>query len=542
MPKSALPSIIDFVTSPYWLNLPISVAQRTLLKTIYGLPLTKPEQIIYRECTGRTAYVRRPYRESTILCGARGGKDSRIAVPIALYETLFGGHTSGPGEQPPTIAIIAQDHVSARDVALRYAKEYCRTCPALADMLDGPPLVDRIKFKNGVQLLAFSNTEASVQGYRVRVGILDEVAFFAQQGKVNSDVEIQASLRRGMIGQKAQTKLIKISTPRGKSGVLYADSAELWASDDEDRMFWKAPSRLMNPTISEKELEAERKKDPIRYLRYYEAEFGDDEDSFLQQAWIARAVVPGRVDPQPYNQAWPYAAGCDFSGGGSDSTTIVIAHKENWEQGAEKIVMDALAIWTPRRGQIWDIERIAQEMYLLLRRYGLGTIYGDAYAGNIISSAFKKIGISYKAPEAQTFRPATSGWDVGKWEHRSLNRSDIYLKALPWLSQGMIEIHDHPRLIRELSILQRNPNDKIDHPPGEHDDLVNSLAISIAMLATVKVKAMAGGVPGTSLAERLGYIPIVDGKRKGLEVVGSPRSNGGMSKPWCGTVGAGHRR
>ena len=85
-------SIIDFVTDPQLLGLSISDPQEVLLRSIYGMELSKPQLDIYRQCTGRTDYPGHSFSEATILCGARAGKDSRIATPIGAYEACFGGH------------------------------------------------------------------------------------------------------------------------------------------------------------------------------------------------------------------------------------------------------------------------------------------------------------------------------------------------------------------------------------------------------------------------------------------------------------------
>jgi hypothetical protein len=49
-------TIVDFVTDPQLLNLSISEPQETLLRTIYGLPLSSHQLEIYRVCTGRHDY------------------------------------------------------------------------------------------------------------------------------------------------------------------------------------------------------------------------------------------------------------------------------------------------------------------------------------------------------------------------------------------------------------------------------------------------------------------------------------------------------
>ena len=53
---SDVPSIVEFVTDPQLLGLSVSPAQRTLLKSIYGLALDEEEFHIFRQCTGRDTY------------------------------------------------------------------------------------------------------------------------------------------------------------------------------------------------------------------------------------------------------------------------------------------------------------------------------------------------------------------------------------------------------------------------------------------------------------------------------------------------------
>ena len=84
--------IIDFVTDPQLLGLSISKPQETLLRSIYGLALTKSMLDIWQQCTGRERYQTYGFSEATIICGARSGKDSRIATPTAAFEAALGNH------------------------------------------------------------------------------------------------------------------------------------------------------------------------------------------------------------------------------------------------------------------------------------------------------------------------------------------------------------------------------------------------------------------------------------------------------------------
>src|SRR5262245_60402359 len=123
------PTIIEFVTDAQLLGLRISEPQETLLRAIYGLPLSDSQLDIFRQCTGRDSYRQGGFAEATIICGARAGKDSRIAAPIALYEAIYGGHTKhlAKGERG-TIAVVAQDGKATR-IAFTYLKDYLLVSP-----------------------------------------------------------------------------------------------------------------------------------------------------------------------------------------------------------------------------------------------------------------------------------------------------------------------------------------------------------------------------------------------------------------------------
>jgi hypothetical protein len=49
-----VPSIVEFVTDPQLLGLSVSPAQRTLLKSIYGLPSTRRSSISFDSARGAT--------------------------------------------------------------------------------------------------------------------------------------------------------------------------------------------------------------------------------------------------------------------------------------------------------------------------------------------------------------------------------------------------------------------------------------------------------------------------------------------------------
>jgi hypothetical protein len=89
-------------------------------------------------------------------------------------------------------------------------------------------------------------------------------------------------------------------------------------------------------------------------------------------------------------------------------------------------------------------------------------VTGDRYAGAWVSEAFQKEGVQYKASE--------------------LNKSELYLEALPYITSGAVELLDSRELIKELRLLERrrgsSGKDTVDHPKSmgggvPHDDSSN---------------------------------------------------------------------
>jgi hypothetical protein len=472
-----VPDIVEFTTDPQLLGLRVSPTQACLLKTIYGLPLTPEEAEIFMQCTGRASYPRHGFAEATVIAGARAGKDSRIAAPTTCYEAIFGGHERhvAKGERA-MIPLVAQDHRATR-VAFGYIKSYLLSSPVLASMIE-EMLSLEIHLTNRISIVCFPCTQRSLRGWSIPAAVLDELAFFRLEGQADSDAEIQASLRRGMIAFPS-TRLLKVSTPYMRSGVVYEDFIKHWGHDSPDVLVWRAASVLMNPSLRTDRLERERRLDPVRYLREYEAEFAEDLEALLPSAWVEAAVVAERHELPPMDGV-AYVAACDPSGGGQDTFALTICHAEG--RGAERrVVQDVLKGWTgSRRASPLDLAGVVRDIAAILRRYRLGEVRGDRYAAGWVRQAFEREGIRYREAE----------WD----------KSAAYLEAEPAFAQGQVALLDHPTQLRQLKLLERRPRPGgrtvVDHPHGGHDDLANVLALAVAALLTTPCPVSAESVAG----------------------------------------------
>lgn len=256
------------------------------------------------------------------------------------------------------------------------------------------------------------------------------------------------------------TRLIKISTPFGKSGVLYDDFKNHYGKDSPDLLCWKAASTFMNPALRQSRLEAEKRLDPLRFAREYEGEFAEDLDSFLPAAWIEAAVIPGRHELEPQN--FSYAAGVDVSGLGSgpnaDAFTLCVCHAES----DGRVVQDCNRGWKKGRSSTLNLAGILTEIKNILLRYHLSSVHGDAYGKTWVSERFAEAGIHYQ-----------------QVDH---DKSYYYLQLEPLFAQGRVELLDDDLTAREFRILERRmmPGGKIkiDHARGMHDDHANAFAIA----------------------------------------------------------------
>jgi hypothetical protein len=115
--------------------------------------------------------------------------------------------------------------------------------------------------------------------------------------------------------------------------------------------------------------------------------FRDDVSNWLSVSDIESAVAEG-VDNRPPQKGIDYYSFVDASGGGGqDSCTCGIAHREG-----ERIVLDNLLEIRPKFDPIKATEQIAE----LLKAYNLTITTGDAYAGDWVLTTFAKFGITYR--------------------------------------------------------------------------------------------------------------------------------------------------
>jgi hypothetical protein len=299
-----------------------------------------------------------------------------------------------------------------------------------------------------------------VRGYTLASVLIDEVAFLrSDELSANPDQEILAAVRPGLSSIPGSMLLIA-SSPYAKRGALYAAFRQHWAKDDSRVLAWSGTTAEMNPTIDPSVITEAYEADPARASAEYGAEFRDDIAAFVTREVIDACTIPGRFE-LPRISGVRYSAYVDPSGGSADSMTLAIAHLEK-----RIAVLDLVREVRPP----FSPETVTADFCAILKAYGISRVRGDRYAGEWPREQFWKGGITYEVNETAA--------------------SDMYRDLLPRLNSQQVELLDLPRIAKQLADLERRTSrggrDLISHPPGGHDDVANSVAVSILMAATVR--------------------------------------------------------
>jgi len=426
-----------------WFRGPSWDAWRVIIKAAFGQRLTAPELEVFHQLAGDREPPRRRVEELWVIAGRRSGKDS-VASFLAIsaeYEAVL-----RPGERA-TVLLLAHTRDQAR-ILRKYVEGYFHRVPMLGAMVERESQ-DGIELNNQTEITVAPNSYRSVRGRTCLCCIMDEVAFWRDEESRNPDIEVYNAISPAL-GTLPGAMLIGISTPYRRSGLLYGKWSEHYGKSDEDVLVIKAPSRLLNPNLSQTRIDRDLARDREASGAEWLAEFRSDLADYVDRRTVEELVIRERRELMPALGV-QYEAFVDPSGGSSDSFTLAISHRSHDSLG----ILDALREISPP----FAPSSVVQEFAELLKTCRITKVRGDRYAGEWPREQFLKHGITYESSER--------------------SKSEIYVQALPLLNSGRVELLDNNRLISQISNLERRTSrgtgrDLVDHPPGQKDDLANA--------------------------------------------------------------------
>ena len=441
--------LIERIIGPeQWVD-PCWDAWRSFLKAFFALPMNDQEIDIYQQCTGRLDIPARKFKDATLIVGRRGGK-SRVTAALAVYfaTSIDWRPYLAPGEIG-YIPVIAPDRKQAKAI-MGYCTAPFLNDPLLTPFLAKPPTTEQIELVDNVIIEVMTCSYRTIRSRTVLMGLADELGFWPAEDSATPDTEVMAALTPCMATIPG-AGMLKASSPYARRGVLWDDYQEYYGKAEAPTLVWQADTRTMNPMIAQEFIDEELAKDYEKNSAEYLAQFRRDIAAFVTKEAVDAVVQPGRIELLP-ERGVQYTAFCDPSGGSADSMTLAIGHTAGNGQGVLDMVREVVPPFNPKS--------VVAEFSQDLRRFGLASLEGDAYAGEWPRAEFREHGIGYEVAE--------------------LHKSQIYTEFLPLLNSGQVEFLDSKRLIAQTLSLERRTarggRDSIDHPPGSHDDVINAAA------------------------------------------------------------------
>ena len=357
--------------------------------------------------------------------------------------------------------ILATDRSQCKTI-FRYALALLKQVPALAPLV-AKETEETIILKNNVTIEIATASYRGVRGRTVICAILDECSFFRSDESANPDREVLDAILPAM-ATIPNAMLLCVSSLYAKKGIMWESFKENYANDTSSALFWRAPTRTMNPLVPQSVIDAAMRRDEAVARSEYLSEFRQDLSPYVSPEAVAATVVPGRLELPPAGHN--YVAFCDPAGGGGggDAMTIAVAHLEE-----DIAVLDAVRFVSPP----FSPEDVVAEFSALLgpASYGITRLVGDRFAGGWVKEAFAKHNLVY--------------------ELSAKSKGQIYIDFLPMINSRRVSLLDIPRISTEILSLERRAarggKDIVDHSRNCHDDVANSCAG--ALLLAIEGKA-----------------------------------------------------
>lgn len=405
--------------------------------------------------------------ELVIIAGRGSGKTLAAAV-LLIYFCYFCDFRVTPGQIPVALLLAATRDQS--QVAFRFVKGLIESSPILAAEVVNITR-QTVELHNGLEIHIASADYRTVRGRSIVIAICDELAFWEITAEAaNPDTEVLTALRPGL-ARFRNALLVCISSPYAQQGELFEYFRRYYGQSDARVMVAKGATLDFNATFDAAVIADAYERDAIAASAEYGADFRTDRAGYID-ALLLDSVTRREPREIPYSPTsltggyLHYFAGGDVSGGKVDATAFAVFCDHNG-----KVQQCAVRRWPSPH----DPLQVAKEVADFLATYKLTSARADQYGAAVVRGVYQSAGVTL------TDAPDT--------------RSETYLKFLPLLTTGRVELSPDPVLRVELLTLERRTSrggrDTVDHRIGAHDDVANCTALA-AVAATCWSRPDAG--------------------------------------------------
>ena len=388
-----------------------------------------------------------------------------MAAAISVYIATLQQHRLASGEIGHVLLIAAsRDQAS---VAFAYVLGFLKSSPLLRQQIVSET-ASEVRLKGNIVIGVHAGSYRTIRGRTLLAVVGDETSFWRSEESALPDVEVYRAVLPALAASKGLW--VGISTGYRKLGLLYQKWRDHFGQNHDDVLAIQGPSRAFNATLDQTIIDRAKLSDPEAAEAEWEGEFRADISSFLDDEIIERCTDYSRPLEIPPRQGVAYSAFADPSGGRHDHFCLCIGHREGTGTGSYFVADVVRGVAPP-----FDPESVVAEFAQLLKDYRVHSVTGDNYAASWVETSFTKAGIKYVRSE--------------------LNKSQLYLEALPQFMRQSISLPNHPKLIRELRLLERRTSragrDVVDHGAHGSDDYANAFCGALRCLTRAVDVSMA---------------------------------------------------
>lgn len=489
---------------PRWDSL--SLPQKVVLKSFYGLSLTDEELLYWSIFQGgatydkygfvtavkQIPYVPKEYDFLTLYVGRRSGKTDRIMSTAAAYELTLGGHRRFVEKgQVMKVPFIAQTAGDAKQ-NMNFIRSAIEMSPLLSKMLAPSQVASEIRLGTDdspwLIVEPLPANKAVGRGHAIPVLLADETAFwYTDPQAANPDFEVLRAIQYAQ-GQFPDAKTLMGTTPWAEQGVAWENwkagtegskllcdeckqKKELICShelDDREEylgvlVIHASTAAMGNPRITRKKLVQIYRRDPDAFPRESLALTLKTISGWLKEEQVDAAVDAG-IYSRKREPKFIYTATIDPAFR-KDSFAFTIGHHDP-KLG---IVQDYIQYWEPSKAEALKPGVILDDIKVKLDEYGLTEVYSDQYQLESLQQLAQDRGF------------VINGYDFTGASKQKITGS---FKVL--LNQLRLRLLDNEVQTDQLKKLQRRVgqtgNVHIAAPPGKHDDLAMVLILLARIL------------------------------------------------------------
>ena len=315
--------------------------------------------------------------------------------------------------------------------------------------------------EGSMQFITGGSSSNAIRGHNAIIVLIDEMAFFTENGGRFSIDEVYGALTPSIAKFKnpdtgsMDGKVICLSSPYahfGKFYDLYRDSFTEESQKTGKTISYRYYTSLVNPeNASEEYLREERRKDKSKFRREFESEFDERITSWIDSEVQFRDNIRRPYGLEPGRRGVKYFYGFDF-GSTDNGAAISIVHKDN-----NTYYLDYSEVFYPKNSPVWEASvctlykqhnicekyrqydvlpffEIADLIKDLTRKFPMFQGVLDQYSGHAIYQILQSKGVE--------------NVDLKSYNESSKARVFKLIKEL--YQENLLNLMDHPVLIQEM--------------------------------------------------------------------------------------------